>query len=96
MSIMTLLVFAIIVGIGFYVVRSIVRSYKRTIKTAQPQFSALSMVLLGIALLLLVAGTILCLTISDVIGGALAALGGFIGSLESYTRHKREALAAKE
>jgi len=97
MSLFTLLVFLVIICVMVFIVRSIVGVYERTVKSSQPVvgFPVFSIVMLSISLVLLVAGTIVSLTVSDALGGALAGLSSFAGMYESHVRHKREALVAE-
>lgn len=96
MSLFSLLILLIIVGIMIVVVRSIIRVYQRSKDSSQSKsrFPVFSIVMLSISLILLIVGTAVSLFINDGIGGALASLAGFASFYESHVRHKREAVAA--
>ena len=92
MSILTLIILLFIISIITLVVRSTLRIYKRTLESPQPKFPIFSISMLTVSLILLVIGIWISLQVSDALGGAIGALGGFFGTLESYVRHKRDAV----
>ncbi|HSW91447.1 MAG TPA: hypothetical protein VLG09_02280 [Candidatus Saccharimonadales bacterium] len=97
MSLFSLLVLLFIIAIAVIVVRSIIGVFKRTSRSPSPTsgFPTFSIAILSISLILLITGTWMSLQVSDVIGGTLATLSGFLGMLESHVRHKRESIAEK-
>ncbi len=95
MSVVTLIILLFIICIGVFVVRSAVRVYKRMQHSSNSPFSFFSLSMLSIALVFLLVGTWMILQVSDTLGAALTALGGFFGLLESYVRRNREATPKK-
>jgi hypothetical protein len=93
MSILSLLLILIItIGIAL-VIRAMVRTLRSPLRATK--FPVFSIFMLSISLALLVIGTLMSIFISDALGGAIAAIGGVAGTIESQVRHKRESLTQK-
>jgi len=97
MSLLSLLVLLVVVGVMMLVIRSIIRVYKHSMQSRFPRtgFPVFSISMLSISLLLLVSGTWVSIQINDGIGTSIASIGGFFGLFESHVRHKREATTSK-
>ena len=87
-----IIILIITVGIAL-VIRAIVRTLRSPLRAAK--FPVFSIFMLSISLALLIIGTLMSIFISDALGGAIAAIGGVVSTIEVQVRHKREALAQK-
>ena len=88
--------FIIIFGIFLLLaIRSMLRSYKRTMSTPQPKMPVLSLSLLATTFILLLASIYATLSIDDALGNLLAMVATFLCMLEIFIRRRREMIAKK-